>query len=228
MKHSTSTVPIHQWCVTNHSLNANSAVFSCGGSACVCVCMRVWMPPRLNSSYASNVSHPVSPFIMFKQSANELLMWKTVCCCLTIARQLFGRVGSAEIMRTMHNLATGARHPRLAWQHEKVADLRGIVCDLANLHLFPPVLFWFYFLRLLFYFVLVCDTLYFCRLGVAVVWLWCFPSVWLCSIDPCIAVLCHGWHRGVALCRCGETSLPWFFYLSASLSLFLSFHFLFP
>lgn len=83
-------------------------------------------------------------------------------------------------------------------------------------------LFWFYFLRLLCYFVFVRDNLCFCRLGVAVVWLWCYPWVWLCSIDPCIAVLCHGWHRGVALCRCGETSLPWFlpFCLFFSLSQF--------
>lgn len=41
---------------------------------------------------------------------------------------------------------------------------------------------------------------------------------WLCSIDPCIAVLCHGWHRGVALCWCGETSLPWFISFSLPLS----------
>ena len=58
-----------------------------------------------------------------------------------------------------------------------------------------------------------------------VVWLWCYLLVcpWLCSIDPRFAVLCHGWHRGVALCWRGETYLPWFKSSSLlSLSLFLS------
>lgn len=160
MKHSTSIVPIHQ-CDKPFTERKQCSVQLWRECVCVYACVRaahVWMPPRLNSSFAFNVSHPVSPFIMFKQSANELLMWKTVCCCLTIARQLFGRVGSAEIMRTMHNLATGARHPRLAWQHEKVADLRGIVCDLANLHFFP---FYFDFTFCACYFTLcLCVTLF--------------------------------------------------------------------
>ncbi len=70
-------------------------------------------------------------------------------------------------------------------------------------------------------------------------WLWgSLVCPWLCSIDPRIAVLCHGWHWGVALCWCGETSLPWFHSLcfcfhvnsvsSYSLSLTKSVWFYFP
>lgn len=46
-------------------------------------------------------------------------------------------------------------------------------------------------------FVYVCVTIFVSVVGLgclSVVWLWCFPLVcpWLCSIDPRIAVLCHG------------------------------------
>lgn len=76
-----------------------------------------------------------------------------------------------------------------------------VVIFLAELLVILCLLFFFFFL---FFFVRGMGRLYLVALRGPLV----FP--WLCSIDSCIAVYCHGWHWGVARCWCGENSLPWF------------------
>lgn len=150
---------------------------------------------------------------------------ETVCCCLTMVRQLLEHVGAKEIMRRTGNSLHTSETCVTAGESRRLE--RDCVW-ISNSAFFPSP---FYFDLT---FCACCVTLCFLCVTIFVFVVWvsllcgfgATPSVWLCSIDPCIAVLCHGWHRGVALCRCGETSLPWFISFYLSLSLFLSFHFL--
>lgn len=156
-----------------------------------------------------------------------------------ISRQLLSHVSSTELMRTIHNLGTlvlidnswrdkmrGAQTwegSSLSFRAEFKFFLVILICLLLTSLRYRKIIFLFFFC------VFVCNVFLVwvgCRFTV---WLWCYPLVcpWLRSIDTCIAVFCHGWYRGVALCWCGETFLPWFISFFFSLSLPLSFILLF-
>lgn len=165
-----------------------------------------------------------------------------------ISRQLLSHVSATELMRTIHNLGTPVlvEDGWVAQDKMRRAQTReGLSASFwAEFYFcshFWFVLFWssaflslWWFLFLLFLCVCVCVLQFLFLLSgfgcLFVAWLWCYPLVcpWLCSIDPRIAVLCHGWYRGVALCWCGETSLPWFIsFFLLSLFLFYSVSFCF-
>ena len=61
-----------------------------------------------------------------------------------------------------------------------------------------------HFIKTWFVFVLFVVLCYWGRHSVVVFCLAIWLGPWPFFIDPCIAVLCHGWHRGMALCGCGE------------------------
>lgn len=158
-----------------------------------------------------------------------------------ISRQLLSHVSSTELMRTIHNLGT------LVLVDDSWRDKMRGARTWEGLSLSFRVEFSFFVILIcllltssslryrrfifLFFCVFVCNVFLVWVGCLFTVWLWCYPLVcpWLRSIDTCIAVLCHGWYRGVALCWCGET----FFYLDLylfslfSLSLPLSFILLF-
>ena len=61
-----------------------------------------------------------------------------------------------------------------------------------------------HFIKTWFVFVLFVVLSSWGRHSVVVFCLAIWLGPWPFFIDPCIAVLCHGWHRGMALCGCGE------------------------
>lgn len=59
-------------------------------------------------------------------------------------------------------------------------------------------------------FFVVCLFVLSCFLGIFFFYYLLCSGPWFEPIGSSWPVLCHGWHWGVALCWCGETSLPWF------------------
>lgn len=124
-----------------------------------------------------------------------------------ISQQLLSRVSITELMRTRRNLGTLVlKEDNRA--HDKIqrAQTREVLSvSFEQNFIFVLILICFnliIFLSeplvipiLVFLCVCVCYIFCFCLVGCHfVLWLWCYPLVcpWLCSIDPRIAVLCHG------------------------------------